>query len=429
MSNKANFRWRPKYLLFLTLLLLSPLESVWALTNPLAPKTETGAATPTKQETAPDIAAIREEIEQLENQVEAIPAGTNGDSNQELRKQLDLARQLAAAITEHELISDEMGEFAATIARLNDQLKELETAGLEQDPPYSITSLDELREKLVFQRQQVASAKDNLQNSQDVLETSVSALKKSASDWRKAKEASETNGNPDKSAVLALKLTTADYGKRAAAQSQKLQQLKVEREKRRIEVAQQHLGLFEAKLHKVKPIVDFAEAHLSEIFDRLDDEKSKLNKDLGKGEVKLRRKRGAWLEAKNQLREGEGPDKASKNIIASLNRQKELLQKQAFSLKQRMQRLEQQSEMWQWRFDLFNTQPSAKTIKGWKHQVRQYRETLDNQYQQEFFDVGEARKIYQSRKKESAALKEADPAGAKLLWTEYKHNVKLVRLV
>jgi small-conductance mechanosensitive channel len=356
-----------------------------------ADQTETApadtSAVPAADDSAAGDGAAAEAPEAAPSIEEAIPAPTLEEELEALNTQIAEAEELIAEAQ----AADPPGDGTAASARLEQlqslknvlqrrlslqsRFQEVETAleeietkraafreeGINGDPPYSLATLDGLRdERAVIQRENETDVL-SLRAAEEALKRAESALANAQKARRDARDAAEALKDESQRDALSQQLRLAQIGERTAEQQLEAARTQRQLAARDVDLSKAQLELVNAQIAEVAGQIVFTEEAYQE---RLDDiESRRAEAEAALADVTRRRDR-----AEAQLYDGrQAANRAETDEQKAIRAEQVATQEAWFQtnsraveyLQERLTRLSEEQRLWERRLTLINTPEEA----------------------------------------------------------------------
>lgn len=342
---------------------------------------------PTKEQTLEDVRNdIQVKQSRLKEEIKTTEAAINKKEGAPTQKPLSLLEKKLEMLKQMDLIYDQQLlqvkqslDVKQTLEQLQNELTDLESQGIETEPPYPFLFLDELKEKQIVLENQTATYSETVKTAEASLQAAKNELETKEKNYRSIKEEVEAK---DANLSASTDLVLAKLSIRLAKEEVGLRRYGLAIERLKGKTHQLRLEILRKKISLVEPMVQFAEKDLEKQIVEIERSEIKLNKDLEKAKTNEELTHSNWVDVKKELTKDLSPGQAEEKQ-RDAQQWKTWNETHHLEIELLSQSLAYKSDIkkiWQDRYDLFHKKESLD-LAGLGKEIKQAEDKLKREEQ------------------------------------------------
>lgn len=410
---------------------------VWLSVNVCA-QTPEPAAQPEKSAPAdaaePTLEAKREAVARrlavAQKTLESATATSDAKEAQppeQLVSDVELLKQREIVLGQQKAAEDQIRELSTTQADLKAKLARLE-AGIFGEEPASFLLLDRLRDELATEKARTESFTAAVAEATSALSRAGAIQGEKEKKRRQAKDALDGNKDSTATPVVGSAYRRADAEHHLAAETARLRELELKREKLAQQNQKLRLTCLQRQVEQLGKDVQFTSHELTARLDEIAKEEEDLKQAVAAADRNLSSLEGKWIDQRHAL------DLSSRNQpglieeVESLRLARYTRQQEISVLNQRLERLGKMRTAWRRRFDVVTRAADGKTLFAWEVETRQAIEQLGQESRLQAIRVDALREDLAAVERKLQASKEQPVEAAREIAIQRDHLQELSRV-
>ena len=336
--------------------------------------------------------ALTQQRAEITQQRETALAGQNTEAVQDLTTQLELLDKLdrlfeqqLAALQREQTLSEDLSQLQGSVSQQR-------ASGTAEPPPYSVLLLDRLQDERDTQQARQETLQAARRAAEEALQHAQEEYKKHERERRQAREALDTNSDPGATGLLQRQLTTRQLESRVVEELVQLRTQELANEKQELVLQDQRETLLNEKIAWISDRTVFTDQILEEVFAAMTTRQTELQKALQEVErARIAAERRLALVQRRMNTTAEPSPETTEELEAKRLEQ-EVQQLSRTFLVTRLEWLAVRKEVWQRRYQLWNTETSRQDLKDWNQETGQILEGLERTYRLENIRIAEVRR-------------------------------------
>lgn len=333
------------------------------------------------QRQAEVVEQIRLAQKELEQQQSQAPSEDKPKKSKQSTEEIELLKQLNDLIAQQETLAERTKQLETELAATEEELKKVQTEGIEEKPPFSFLLLESLQDSVTTQTERAEAAKNSIESAKDNLSRAKESLKESETARINAKESVDSNKDAALKAKLALDLRLAEIAQQISEAKVELRRRELKNDKLTGEIADLRLKILQEKLALVSPLAIFAPEDLDTRLAELQKQEEIISREIQRVDSLRQLIEKPWAEARRNLQSGSGNTKALEAEVGAHSKESETTSDQIGLLNQQLEWVRKSITMWNNRYRLATEDFTRKDRKDWEGSVDALLKDLDSEEQ------------------------------------------------
>ncbi len=312
--------------------------------------------------------------QQLEGIVTSRAASSTNGPDDAVRSELELVKFHASLCIQHLEELSLAEELRSSLAEAQQQQHDLQLAGPEETPPYSILFWDDLCDQCDAEETNQQSLAAELNLAKDMQQNAARMRENADKKRRELKEACENADDAQKRQMISAQLDLATRNGEALAALVQLRRAEVANRDLERQISQVRGEYLVAKRSAVEPNVIFNREHLEEVRQALSRIESEKQQQIPELQAKL--KELDDLESKTQTSLDSQPRAVQEQAAEGWQRARQGLKHQLSMVQQRLREIVVMRAQWDVRFKVHNRLATPEQLASWVKETRQYHERV-----------------------------------------------------
>ncbi|MBI3782990.1 MAG: mechanosensitive ion channel [Deltaproteobacteria bacterium] len=295
----------------------------------------------------------------------AAPENSDG-----LRRQMAQLQQLDLLYAQELDLLKQQQELAAARDQMHDALRQMNSAGINEPRPYSILLLDGAQDELESIEDQVEAIEATVRAAEEALQQARDLAAERERQRRAAREAFETNHDPVSSAPLETALQLAQLDSRVAQEQARVRELELANEKVGRDAQQARVAVLRAKVELIARDACLKKDELDKQLAEIDKDDTELRRSLSASKRELETADRRFMAAQQRAERQENAPAVAAEVEAR-RRAREALQLEVSGFGQRLQKLVEQRQLWQRRYQVSEEAPTRAQLSQWEQESQQ----------------------------------------------------------
>jgi len=327
-------------------------------------------------------AQIAAEREQVNKDVAAAKAAlevatTDGaEAPRYLERETELLSEIDLQLGQILAALEQSAELKTSLAQQKIDLENLRARGPVESAPFTFALLETLSAELLTEEARAESRVDVIELATSALKSAIEQAAEKERTRRKAKEALDTNTDDARRPELSRALRRAELESRIAMNDRRLRTVELNNQKLDSEIHEVRLTFLKEKLAVVKQDTQFARAGLEEFIARLDEVEYRINRQLEYAKSDLALRDSQWAEARRRLDNAVEKPVALVEEVEARRLARQARQREVTLLGQQLQAIADAKQVWNRRYDIFNSQADKAKIDRWEKESNEAVEKL-----------------------------------------------------
>jgi small-conductance mechanosensitive channel len=357
-------------------------DSVWAEDASSPPATQgksavaadTASRPATRDELQDKLNKLTARRQQLEGIVATRASSSTNGPDDAVRNELELVKFHASLCIQHLEELSLAEELRSSLAEAQQQQHDLQLAGPEETPPYSILFWDDLCDQCDAEETNQQSLAAELNVAKDMQQNAARMRENADKKRRELKEACENADDAQKRQTISAQLDLATRNGEAIAALVQLRRAEVANREIERQISQVRSEYLVAKRSAVEPNVVFDREHLEEVRQALSRIESEKQQQIPELQAKL--KELDDLESKTQASLDTQPRTVQEQAAEGWQRARQGLKHQLSMVQQRLREIVVMRAQWDVRFKVHNRLATPDQLANWVKETRQYHERV-----------------------------------------------------
>ena len=278
----------------------------------------------------------------------------------ELLKYLELvyAQQQAAAGLSQELESQR--------TEADEDLRILQSAGPPEQPPYSFLLLDGLHEDLAREQARRGGEEAELDAAKRFLDSVRRTREDAERQRRAAREACETNRQPEAAEDLKSRLEAAEAYSEVVEEVQRLKTTEIENQKRKLTISELQVRALQEKIDVIAKRAVFSPQDLAASLAEVQKQEDEVKQELDQAQARLQEAEQHWWQTKQQADRSAGERTALQDQLDTWQRAQDVRKQELTLLNERLRDCVQIRSVWNDRFKIINRTATVAELPSWR---------------------------------------------------------------
>jgi small-conductance mechanosensitive channel len=272
-------------------------------------------------------------------------------------------QSIGAILAQQKTVEQQMNDLEARKAELEAQLKA--PAEIDESIACSFLELDELKDELAAEQARANFVDDKLAATKAAVEKAQIALEESEVKRRQAQEQAENGKNGPNGAALSAAAGQASQAAELASETLMLRQRELARDQLAQDVQRLAVQDCEAKVARLRPLVDFSEWDYQQQIDDIKKKEDSANRTLLRTQEKLQKANYELQDAQRQYDAATGDRTVLAEQLKAKQQAREQLTIELGSLSQKLQRYSQLRVAWNRRFLIASADEESPDKEAW----------------------------------------------------------------
>ncbi len=348
------------------------------------------------------VALLQEEAQKAKNDV----ADNAPNANE---SEVDLLKQVEVIVAQQKSATATLEDVEAKTADLKLQLKKLVENGLEEDPPYSVMMVDQLRDSIKALNIKSESLQASLRAARDAVEQTRRIVDEKK---RAARQLKEKNPDAD------LKVADSEVQLAEEMLVLRRQELVIEEANESVRILQ--LEIDQKKIEIIGPRVTFSKEMLDKQIADLELREIELKRKAESSQTELQFAERRWLAARQEVDSSPAPAADLIERVDALKTNQQAIQQELSVANQRLQRLPMIKTALERRFLVISGAASRDERRTWLEETITQIEQLGREHRSRELKIDEVRASLAGANSKLDAIG-ADNSGLKR-WLEMKQT-------
>jgi small-conductance mechanosensitive channel len=297
------------------------------------------------------------------NQPPGVPA-------RDLATELELLKYRELVLAQQQAVADQRKELDEKLKAQQQELELLRAAGPGGDRPYSFLWLEELRAQLTTEEARRESSGTELEAARQLLQSVRQTQDDAGRQRRQAKEALETNRDPQEVARLTRNGELLQLYCDVADDTVQLKLAEIENFERKLQWSELRTAFLREKIERVAPEAKFSAQDLETSLAKVDRAEQLARDEIREIQVRLKEIEPLWYEARQQRDQAGAGDLVAAERLRARQAARESCQTRLTILNQFLADLVVSRVVWNRRYSVLNQQATPADLLAYRQEVQ-----------------------------------------------------------
>jgi small-conductance mechanosensitive channel len=296
---------------------------------------------------------------------------------QGLTTQLELLKYLELVYAQQQGAAGLSQELEAQRTRANEELNILRSSGPTEKPPYSFLLLDSLHEELAREQTRRGGAEAELDAARRFLDSVRRTFEDAERQRRAAREACETNREPQAADALTSRLEAAEAYSQVVEEVQRLKTTEIENQKRKVAISELLISVLQEKSSAIARQVTFSSADLAASLTEVKEQEDEIKQDLDQAQANLQQAEQQWWAVKQKADRNAGDRTVLQEQLDAWQGAQDCHKQELTLLNERLRDCVQVRSVWNDRYKIVNRTAAAADLPTWQQHWQESLERFD----------------------------------------------------